>query len=144
MPFKNRFLLFAWFFYFCSLPLFKAFASIAEVALVILSFWPGTFSGFKHTVLKYKAVLAVTLIFGILLLGMVYTEDLKTGYKILKHQHRFLVIPLLFLAHARLLQENFKKFTLTFKVPDVAGDYPYVCTFPGHWSMMNGIMKVTK
>jgi uncharacterized protein len=37
-----------------------------------------------------------------------------------------------------------QKFTLTFKVPDVAGDYPYVCTFPGHWSMMNGIMKVTK
>src|SRR6478735_979027 len=114
MPFRNRFLLFVWFLYFCSLPLFKAFASIAEVALVILTLWPGTFAGFKHTVLKHKAVLAIALIFGILLLGMVYTEDLKTGYKILKHQHRFLVIPLLFLAHARLLQENFKKFTLAF------------------------------
>lgn len=114
MPLKNRFLLFAWFFYFCSLPLFKAFASIAEVALVILSFWPGTFSGLKHTVSKYKAVLGITLIFGILLLGMVYTEDLKTGYKILKGEHRFLVIPLLFLVHARLLQENFKKLTLAF------------------------------
>ena len=114
MPLKNRFLLFAWFFYFCSLPLFKAFASIAEVALLILTFWPGTFSGLKHSVLKYKAVAGIALIFGIILIGMLYTEDLQNGYKILKGQHRFLVIPLLFLAHARLLQENFKKLTLAF------------------------------
>src|SRR5688572_22777482 len=114
MQLKNRLLLFAWFFYFCSLPLFKAFASIAEVALVILSLWPGTFSGLKHSVLRYKAVAAITLIFGILLLGMLYTEDLNSGYKILKHQHRFLVIPLLFLVHANLLQENFRKLTFAF------------------------------
>ena len=25
------------------------------------------------------------------------------------------------------------KFTLTFKVPDVTGDYPCIGTFPGHW-----------
>lgn len=36
------------------------------------------------------------------------------------------------------------KFTLTLKVPDVAGDYPYVCTFPGHWRIMRGILRVTK
>ena len=36
------------------------------------------------------------------------------------------------------------KFTLTFKVPAVAGDYPYVCTFPGHWRIMKGVMKVTR
>lgn len=31
---------------------------------------------------------------------------------------------------------------LRFKVPENTGDYPFVCTFPGHWSIMNGIMKV--
>ncbi len=36
------------------------------------------------------------------------------------------------------------KFTLTFKVPATVGDYPYVCTFPGHWRIMNGILRVTK
>jgi putative membrane-bound dehydrogenase-like protein len=36
------------------------------------------------------------------------------------------------------------KYTLTFKVPDTPGDYPYVCTFPGHWRIMNGIIRVTK
>jgi azurin len=33
--------------------------------------------------------------------------------------------------------------TVQFKVPDEPGDYPYVCTFPGHWRVMNGIMHVT-
>jgi azurin len=32
--------------------------------------------------------------------------------------------------------------TLKFTAPEVPGDYPFVCTFPGHWRMMNGIMKV--
>ncbi|WP_161889093.1 plastocyanin/azurin family copper-binding protein [Pontibacter russatus] len=34
--------------------------------------------------------------------------------------------------------------TLTFTAPSEPGDYTFVCTFPGHWRMMNGIMKVTK
>lgn len=33
---------------------------------------------------------------------------------------------------------------LQFTAPEKPGDYPYVCTFPGHWSIMNGIMKVVK
>ncbi|HMG93537.1 MAG TPA: PVC-type heme-binding CxxCH protein [Chryseolinea sp.] len=32
--------------------------------------------------------------------------------------------------------------TLKFTAPSKAGDYPFVCTFPGHWSIMNGTMKV--
>ena len=35
-----------------------------------------------------------------------------------------------------------KSSTITFRVPAQTGDYPYVCTFPGHWRSMNGIMKV--
>jgi uncharacterized protein len=34
--------------------------------------------------------------------------------------------------------------TLEFTVPTVPGDYPYVCTFPGHWRGMNGILRVTR
>lgn len=33
--------------------------------------------------------------------------------------------------------------TLKFVAPSKPGDYPFVCTFPGHWSLMNGVMKVT-
>ncbi len=32
--------------------------------------------------------------------------------------------------------------TLHFKAPNKPGDYPYICTFPGHWMAMNGILKV--
>ena len=35
-------------------------------------------------------------------------------------------------------------YTLTFKVPDMPGDYPYICTFPGHWRIMRGVMKVNR
>ena len=31
---------------------------------------------------------------------------------------------------------------LRFKAPEKAGLYPYLCTFPGHWRIMNGVMKV--
>lgn len=31
---------------------------------------------------------------------------------------------------------------LRFTAPAKAGEYPYVCTFPGHWRIMNGVMKV--
>ncbi len=34
--------------------------------------------------------------------------------------------------------------TLEFTVPSTPGDYPFVCTFPGHWRGMNGILRVTK
>ena len=35
-------------------------------------------------------------------------------------------------------------YRLRFVVPDVAGEYPYICTFPGHWRLMTGVMKVVK
>ena len=35
-----------------------------------------------------------------------------------------------------------KKYSMTINVPDNVGDYPYICSFPGHWRNMNGVMKV--
>ena len=32
--------------------------------------------------------------------------------------------------------------TFQFRAPAEAGQYPYVCTFPGHWRLMNGTLKV--
>ena len=33
---------------------------------------------------------------------------------------------------------------LVFTAPEEPGDYVYVCTYPGHWTTMNGIMKVRR
>ena len=35
-----------------------------------------------------------------------------------------------------------QNYILKFRAPANTGDYPFVCTFPGHWSIMNGVMKV--
>jgi len=32
--------------------------------------------------------------------------------------------------------------SVIFRAPQTAGDYPYLCTFPQHWRVMNGVMKV--
>lgn len=37
-----------------------------------------------------------------------------------------------------------QRYDLIIKVPDTPGDYPYVCTFPGHWRIMHGVMTVKK
>ena len=33
---------------------------------------------------------------------------------------------------------------LVFTAPEQPGDYVYVCTYPGHWTTMNGVMKVRR
>lgn len=33
-------------------------------------------------------------------------------------------------------------FTVHFTAPAKPGDYPYICTFPGHWMIMNGVLKI--
>ena len=37
-----------------------------------------------------------------------------------------------------------KEAILYFKAPKKEGDYPYICTFPGHFQLMNGVMGVSR
>ena len=47
------------------------------------------------------------------------------------------------LASIGLVQPG-KKGTVTFTAPKETGDYPYLCTFPGHSLTMRGVMKVSE
>lgn len=47
------------------------------------------------------------------------------------------------LANTKLVQPNQTE-VLEFVAPAEAGDYPYMCTFPGHWLLMRGVLHVTK
>lgn len=44
--------------------------------------------------------------------------------------------------HATKLVDASKQEALKFTAPEQPGDYPYVCTFPGHAYVMRGVMKV--
>ena len=44
--------------------------------------------------------------------------------------------------HATKLVDPQATEILRFKAPSKPGEYPYVCTFPGHWVIMNGVMEV--
>ena len=44
--------------------------------------------------------------------------------------------------HATQLIDPNAGVVLRFKAPQKAGSYPFVCTFPGHWVVMNGTMVV--
>ncbi|MCA9246350.1 MAG: TIM barrel protein [Planctomycetales bacterium] len=35
-----------------------------------------------------------------------------------------------------------EEFTIYFRAPELPGRYPFLCTFPGHWKVMNGVMIV--
>ena len=35
-----------------------------------------------------------------------------------------------------------QSFQLSFTTPAAPGDYPFICTFPGHWRVMKGVLKV--
>lgn len=45
--------------------------------------------------------------------------------------------------HTKLVQPGQSE-ALEFTAPAEPGDYPYLCTFPGHWMLMQGVMKVEK
>lgn len=40
------------------------------------------------------------------------------------------------------ITEPGKRQTIYFSVPDAPGRYPFLCTFPGHWKLMNGVVIV--
>ena len=35
-----------------------------------------------------------------------------------------------------------QKAEITFTAPAAPGSYPYICTFPGHWRIMRGVLVV--
>ncbi len=47
------------------------------------------------------------------------------------------------LHHTKLINVDQSE-TMRFKAPKKPGNYPYICTFPGHWIIMKGVMKVVE
>lgn len=56
-------------------------------------------------------------------------------------QHGYLAPGPDVLAHTAMIPPG-RTTRTTFDAPSAAGDYPYICTFPGHYIMMHGILRV--
>lgn len=50
-------------------------------------------------------------------------------------------MPQVLFATSKLLEPG-ETMTFQFKAPGQPGQYPYVCTFPAHWRLMNGVLHV--
>jgi len=46
--------------------------------------------------------------------------------------------------HSTGMVQPKKEAVIWFRAPKKEGDYPYICTFPGHFELMNGMMGVSK
>ena len=45
------------------------------------------------------------------------------------------------LALSPVLQPG-SRYTIYFDAPEEAGEYPYLCTFPGHWQVTRGVLTL--
>ena len=46
--------------------------------------------------------------------------------------------------HATKMVESGQQVKLSFTAPETPGDYSFVCTFPGHWRRMSGVLAVVQ
>src|SRR6188474_1070890 len=89
-----RLLHFTWLLFFIALPFSKALSTVSEVALLVLAVPAALAGNFRADLYRYRHIAALCLLPAILLLGLTYTENLHSGFKIITRYHRFLIIPL--------------------------------------------------
>jgi len=47
------------------------------------------------------------------------------------------------IAMSRLVNPR-EQYSIYFNTPEKAGEYPFICTFPGHWMIMRGILEIVE
>ena len=47
------------------------------------------------------------------------------------------------IAMSRLVKTK-EQYSIYFRTPEEAGEYPFICTFPGHWMIMRGILEIVE
>ena len=86
----------------------KGIGNVSIVGFFIVSLLQFNFEEVKINIKKYKNVWLISLVFFLFLIGMIYTENQPLGWKLVRRNHRFLLIPLLFLMNVDLIKKQFK------------------------------------
>ena len=105
-----------WLLFFVALPLAKGLHNVAEIALLLLGLWQSGLSPFRQALVRYRHVAALALVLAALLTGLLYTQNLIFGFKLIRHHHRLVVMPLIFLLHAPHLRQHFYRYLGAFIV----------------------------
>jgi hypothetical protein len=103
-----------------SLPLSVFTTSVAEIALLLNWLLEGKFTEKIDRLRKRKAVIIVSLIFGLHILGLLYTSDFQYGFHDLKIKLPILLLPLLIGSSASLSEKQLRNLLLLFSAAVLA------------------------
>lgn len=132
--YKNWLTSLSFFLLFASLSFSKGLSTVTEVALIILSLDKIFSKSIFNQIWNQKVLFIFSLFFMVLVFGLFWSENWIEGLKVIRHQHRWVVIPLLFLVHLDFVKKNSVPLLFTFvSVASAAALFTIVLSFlPEH------------
>lgn len=123
---------------FISLGFSKGIGNIAVFSLLILSLAQFDKSTFVKSIKTFSHVTILILVFITFIIGLTYTKDLNNGLIILKNNHRFLLIPIVFLLNVSLIIKHYKTLIFSFFITtSIAGLITIFFSFLDESSVIN-------
>ena len=114
--YKNWLLALSFFILFGSLSVSKGFSTVSEISILILSLDKILKKSIFTQIWNNKTLFLFSTFFLFLIIGLLWSENVVAGIKIIRHQHRWMVVPLIFMVNIPFLKENYKKLLLTFVI----------------------------
>lgn len=93
-----------------ALSLSKGTSSVLEVGLLVFSVLINGKALLSKPAGKYLPALSVVLIFVAYLVGMLYTDNIKAGFKLINVQHSLLVIPIIIYLNKEQIQKHSERY----------------------------------
>ena len=99
---------------FVCIGLSKGIANVSIFGLLILSIFTFDKKYFIENCSKYKNVVVLVIVFIVFILGLMHTSDLSQGLKVVRTNHKYLLMPVIFLLNVELVKKHFKALIFTF------------------------------
>lgn len=86
----------------------KGIANVSIIGFFIVSIFQLNLDELKQNIIKYKHVVFLGLIFKLFLFGLIHTDNIDIGWKLVRKNHRFILVPILILMNVDLVKKYFK------------------------------------
>ncbi len=94
---------------------------MAEIILLINWLWEGNFKQKIKNLIEHKGAILISLIYGLHLTGMLYTEDFNYGLHDLKIKLPILILPIVIVSSSLLNEKEVRKLLLLFSLAVLTG-----------------------